>query len=281
MVFQYRLFCLFSAALISGACAAAGPDEQWEITTQMQMQGMSMPGTTQRVCQPADSAYDPSRGDADKNCSMTDVRIDGNRTSWKMRCSGEQAMEGEGEMLRTADAMKGTIKVQSDDMEMTMKLSGRRIGSCSATAEKKKTEAMIAGIQAQADASAKEVCQAFVENYAQNGGMDSTVPDEFSARGSCVDAKPQLCTQARARAASFDGYPAYAQGKGWVLSACGIGLEANRKQLCTQALAARQFGFLKRSCPAEATAARAQHCQGFGRGYTSDSAHPYAALCRP
>ena len=280
MAIPYRLAFLLSAVLGSGVCPAAGPDELWEITTQMEMQGMSMPGSTQQVCQPANSAYDPSRGDNQAECSMSEVKTVGNRTSWKMRCSGEEEMEGEGEMLQTAEAMKGTMRVISDGEEMTMKMSGRRVGSCSAAAAQKKTEAMVADLQAQANAGKREACAGFVNIHAQDGGMGNKLPEEFADNGMCADAKPELCAQARARAASFAGYPAYTQGKGWVLAACNIELEPARKTLCTQATSARQFGFLRNHCPVEAAAARTRHCQGFGRGYTSDSSHPYAALCR-
>lgn len=280
MVLFNRLIVALLIVLVCGVCAAAGPDEQWEMTTQMQMQGMSMPGDKRLICQPASSAYDPERGKADKNCTMSEVKMVGNKTSWKMRCTGKDAMDGVGEMTRTADTMQGTIRMQADDMEMTMAMNGRRVGTCSAVAEKQKTDKMIADVQAQAETNTRLACKSIVEAYAGSGGVDARVPQEFSAGGMCANEKPALCTQARARAASFAGYPAYAQGKGWVMNSCGIDLDASRKSLCPKALAAKQLGFLKGNCPVEAAAARAQHCQGFGRGYTSDATHPYAALCR-
>jgi hypothetical protein len=70
------------------------------------------------------------------------------------------------------------------------------------------------------------------------------------------------------------------RGWGWVPGACGIDLEANRAGLCQKAQAEKQYNFLNQSCPAEAKALFARNCQGFGRGYTADAAHPNAALCR-
>ncbi len=280
MVFLNRLILVFLIGLVSGVCAAAGPDEQWEMTSQMQMEGMSMPGSKQLVCQPATPAYDPGRGETDKNCTMSEVKTVGNKTSWKMRCTGKDAMEGEGEMLRTADTMKGTMRMQADDMEMSMALSGRRVGTCSAVAEKQKSDAMVAKVVAQADADTKLACKSLVDSYVESGGTEEHMPDVFTGNKMCADSKPALCTQAKARAASFGGYATYAQNKGWLMKACGIDLDASRKSLCPKALAAKQLGFLKGNCPVEAAAARAQHCQGFGRGFTSDATHPFAALCR-
>lgn len=280
MVLLNRMFAVLLCVLLCGTCAAAGPDEQWEMTTQMQMEGMSMPGSKQLICQPTTDAYDPNRGVADKNCTMSEIKTVGNKTSWKMLCTGKDAMEGEGEMQRTADTMKGTMRLLADDMEMTMAMNGHRVGTCSAVAEKQKSDAMVAKLVAQADADTKLACKSFVDSYVESGGTEERMPDVFAAKGMCADSRPALCTQAKARAASFKGYTSYAQNKGWVTKTCGIDLDAGRKSLCSNALAAKQYGFLKGACPVEATAARAQHCQGFGRGYSSDSRHPFAALCR-
>lgn len=266
---------------ISAAGSAAGPDEQWEMTTQMQMQGMSMPGTKALVCQPATPAYDPGRGAMDKNCTVSDVRVVGNKSFWKMRCTGADAMQGEGEMMRTPDLLKGTMKMQVEGMDMTMVMSGRRVGSCSQAAEKKKIDAMIGAAQAKSDAAQREVCATLGQSAVKSGGYQPKMPAEFAGGGMCADARPGLCQQARTFAAGFDGYLVYAGSKGWVAAACGITLAANRAQLCPRAFAAKKYVFLKRHCPVEAKAARASHCQGFGRGYTADAANPYAALCRP
>ena len=261
--------------------AAAGPDEQWEMSVQMQMQGMSMPGSKSLICQPATPAYDPARGAMEKNCTMSDTRVVGNKSFWKMRCTGENAMEGEGEMLRTPDALKGNIKMQMQGMAMTMVMSGRRVGTCSAVAEKKKIDVMVADAQAKGDAANKAACAQMGDIMVKSGGHEPKMPADFAAKGNCAASKPMICEKARAFAGGFDGYSVYAKSKGWVAAACGIQLANNRAQLCPKALSARKYGFLKSQCPAEAKAARAQHCGGFGRGYTADAAHPYAALCRP
>ena len=90
---------------------AAGDDESWEISTKMDMPGMAMPAVTHVSCLPKGGAYKPDSGPKDKSCQMTDVKVSGNTTSWKMQCSGKEPMTGSGEMTRTADTMKGTMKI--------------------------------------------------------------------------------------------------------------------------------------------------------------------------
>ena len=267
--------------LLATGAHAAGPDEQWEMSTEMQVEGMTMPGTKSLVCQPATPAYDPNRGAMDKDCTVSDVRIVGNRSAWKMRCTGANAMQGEGEMLRTPELLKGSMKMQTQGMVMTMRMSGRRVGSCSQAAEKKKVDALIGAAKAKSDAATREACASIGQAQLKSGGFAPKIPEEYAAGGMCADAKPGLCQQARSFAAGFDGYAAYSASKGWVVAACGIALEANRAPLCGRAFAAKKYAFLKRYCPAETQAARASHCRGFGRGYTADAANPYAALCRP
>jgi hypothetical protein len=268
------------AALLVPVAHADGPDEQWEMTTEMKMQGMSMPGSKSLVCQPASAAYDPQRDEMQKNCTMSDIRTVGNRTSWKMACTGENAMQGEGDMLRTADALKGTMKVQSHGMAMTMVMSGRRVGTCSAVAEKRKVEAMVADAQAKGREATEQACAQMTDMVVSSGGSEGQPATEFSAGGMCAASKQALCEKARAFAAGYDGFAAYSRSKGWVVAACGIQLAANRAPLCQKAFGAKRYGFLRNECPVEAKAARAAHCAGFGRGYTADAANPYAALCR-
>jgi hypothetical protein len=111
---------------------AAGSDELWEMTTKMDMQGMAMPATTQTSCLPKGGAYQPEKSPQQKNCEMTDIKVSGNTTRWKMHCSGKDAMDGSGEVIRTADTMHGTMKMAMQGMQMTQSISGKRVGACQA-----------------------------------------------------------------------------------------------------------------------------------------------------
>jgi hypothetical protein len=258
---------------------AAGTDESWEMSIKMDMQGMSMPAMTHMSCLPKGGAYKPDDGAKDKNCQMTDVKVAGNTTRWTMQCSGPQAMTGTGEVTRTADTMKGTMKMSMRDqgraMEMTQVISGKRVGTCDAVAERKKIDDQVATI-------VSDMCKGQVESAVTTGGYEPRMPEAFTRKEQCLSSKPAVCERARAFMTGYDQYSVYAKSRGWVVKECGIDLEAKRTALCKTAVAERKNPFIRGNCPAEAAAFRADYdrnCQGFGRGYTADAAHPNAKLC--
>jgi hypothetical protein len=120
------------AAASAASAWAAGSDELWEMTTKMDMPGMPMPAMTQTVCLPKGAGYQPGKVPHQKNCEMSDLKVSGNKTSWKMHCSGRDAMDGSGEVTRTANSMKGMMKLSSKDIQMTQDISGKRVGTCQA-----------------------------------------------------------------------------------------------------------------------------------------------------
>jgi hypothetical protein len=262
------LFCCASAL-------AAGDDESWEMSVKMDMPGMAMPAVKHTSCLPKGGAYKPDSGPKDKNCQMTDVKVSGNTTSWKMQCSGREPMTGSGEVTRTADAMNGTIKMNMQGMQMTQILSGKRVGNCDAATERKKVDDQVAAIIG-------DSCKTQIDMAVKTGGYEAKTPESFTRKDLCLGSKPELCEKARAFITGYDQYATYAKSKGWVVAECGIDLDAKRAPLCKSAVAEKKNPFIRDYCPAEAKAFRdeyARNCQGFGRGYTSDAAHPNAKLC--
>ena len=120
------------AVVSPAAVLAAGSDDLWEMSTRMDMPGMAMPAVTHTVCIAKNAPYKPEKAPDQKNCEMTDIKFSGNTTKWKMHCTGKDAMEGSGEMTRTADAMKGEMKLSMQKMQMTQFTSGKRVGACQA-----------------------------------------------------------------------------------------------------------------------------------------------------
>ena len=120
------------AAMGSTSALAAGSDELWEMTTRMDMPGMPMPTMTQTVCLRKGESYKPGKVSHQKNCEMTDLKVSGNKTTWKMHCSGRDAMDGSGEVTRTEKTMKGSMKLSSKDIQMTQAISGKLVGTCQA-----------------------------------------------------------------------------------------------------------------------------------------------------
>jgi len=232
------LFMLGNASAI-----AANTDELWEITNAVEMQGMSMPSNTQTSCLAKNQPYKPEQ--EDKNCTVSDVKVAGNKTSWKMRCTGKDAMEGTGVMTKAPTTLNGVMTMISGGEKMTMKMSGRIVGKCDATAERKKTDAMIA------DAEAKQA-----EGMAQL--------KEQQRKG---------CEETRKMAASnFSNYESFKQhegsknGMGDYLAKCKVNLETSRKQLCAKA-SVDEHEFAKKHCPDEYAAMKLQHCSGRGGSY--------------
>ena len=49
---------------------------------------------------------------------------------WKVSCGPPQEMTGTGEMTFANDSYTGTMKMTSTQGELTMKMSGKRLGDC-------------------------------------------------------------------------------------------------------------------------------------------------------
>ena len=133
-----RMTGVLAVAVFAGASPswADGSDELWEMTTSVAMDGMSMPPSKSTLCIPKGDSYRPESDRADKNCKVTDSKVAGDTVSWKVVCTGKDAMTGNGQMTKSASTMKGLIKMTTADGAMTQTLDGKRVGSCTATKDK-------------------------------------------------------------------------------------------------------------------------------------------------
>lgn len=132
--------CTFT---ITAGAHAAGPGGMrpglWETTIQSNMGG-AKPFAT-RACVTAKQLEDPKGAvpkmdDANMKCEQLDYKVSGSTVSWKLRCSGEMTMEGNGQMTAGADSYTGqmdmTMKMQGQTMSMNQTMSGRRLSDCPA-----------------------------------------------------------------------------------------------------------------------------------------------------
>jgi hypothetical protein len=114
---------------------------RWETTMQMQMAGspIQMPEMKSTRCVTPEDAKDPStsmptgpegRGGPKSDCKMADYKVSGNTATWKMVCTSPQPMTSTGEMTFTDDSYTGTMKADTAQGQMTMKMSGKRVGDC-------------------------------------------------------------------------------------------------------------------------------------------------------
>jgi hypothetical protein len=122
----WTLFLIGTMSLL----AAEPAGDLWEVSTKMSMEGMpmEMPAQTSKVCS-AREWTEPPGGRPD--CRSTDFKRTGNKVTWKAVCSGPPPMTGEGEIIRDSDSTyTGSIRFNSPEGNMTIRLNGRRLGAC-------------------------------------------------------------------------------------------------------------------------------------------------------
>jgi len=120
--------------LPSGLFAAEGIREgYWEVTSQSEMPGMPMkiPPSTIKQCYTKEDVKDQKKVIArDKNCTLTDYKVAGNKVTWAMKCTGQSAGTFNGETIFSTDAYTSTMKMKTQGQNMTVKVKGKRIGEC-------------------------------------------------------------------------------------------------------------------------------------------------------
>ena len=74
---------------------------------------------------------DETSAGGDKSCVASDYKMVGNKATWKIQCSGQMPMQGTGELtFESADSYTGAIQATSQGTNMTIKLAGKKVGTC-------------------------------------------------------------------------------------------------------------------------------------------------------
>lgn len=129
---RQALFVVFVLAPASIG-AAEQPGDQWQVTSRMSMPGMpvDMPAQTMKVCAARNSQEPPGAANGERGCTNSDMKKAGNKVTFTSTCVGPPAMTGKGEItFEGTDAYTGTIEYATAQGAMTIKLSGKKIGSC-------------------------------------------------------------------------------------------------------------------------------------------------------
>ena len=126
---------LLSVLALPAVCLAAAPmrDGYWELTTTMDMPGMpvKMAPTKVKHCYTKEDVNDQRKTiTTDKNCTVTDLKQSGNKVTWKMKCTGENAGVFSGETVYSKDAYDSKMRMQTQGQTMNMKINGKRVGDC-------------------------------------------------------------------------------------------------------------------------------------------------------
>ena len=124
-------------ASISTSIAGSGPNMQegkWEVTTRMEMPGMSMsmPEVTSTQCLTKKDSV-PQGSQQGQECKITKTKVDGNTVTWTVKCSGQSGeVTGTGKMIYSGSSFKGTIEmtVVQSNTKMISHINGHRIGDC-------------------------------------------------------------------------------------------------------------------------------------------------------
>ena len=63
-------------------------------------------------------------------CKVSDYKVEGNTVSWTFKCEGKKGSSGQGSITYEENSYAGEITMDTDGQEMTMKMSGKRLGDC-------------------------------------------------------------------------------------------------------------------------------------------------------
>jgi len=132
---RFLVVIAVSLALAGMAFAGGSPNMKpgrWEITTQANMQGMTIPPATITQCLTEEDMV-PRDGTQNQDCEILDVDVSGDTVTWTMRCRGEGGdVESTGRITYHGDRFEGTTTTTIGSTGMTIQstLTGRRIGDC-------------------------------------------------------------------------------------------------------------------------------------------------------
>lgn len=284
------------------ALAQAGSGNLYRVTTKMEVDGMpiQMPSRSIEVCGPKNQASE-KMVPADENCTVTDFRVVGNKSSYAMTCRGETPMTATGEFEQLGpDAYRGKMRMQTqgeDAMTMNMSFEGKKIRECDYATESP---------EAQGRAMLAKTCGEMLRTPDPMIHQNFTGPDAM-----CASDKPKYCSAMLARfvepgyiRSSDAGAAQMPRGTPtfWdAFAACGLSRQAAIAKACPMAASKKDYDFLAGYCPdqlaqacASADPAQAydfvvSHCpdrarqvaqqQCAGRDFTALRASAYGNFC--
>ena len=286
------LTLVFAVMVVPALARAADTGEMWEMTSQMQMAGMpagAIPAQTQQVCTSQDMRE--AHGNKDSKCTISDLKESPTRVTYTIRCEGNPPTTGSAEFNfeQNRSRMKGTMRIQSRDGEMTMQMSGRKLGqACDPQQARGAQDKKMAAMKQQMDGQMKAADDQQIKNCAD--GLEKMNPGGFGMVGMCYkknDANCQsmtastsptvksACTeklgqfcgrlQTRAGVEKVGGLRSSNAAAG--VKTCGVSLDNVRAQVCPGAVKDNALVFVAHNCPAEAKVIAQKNCAG--RSFTS------------
>ena len=107
---------------------------KWEITTRMDMQGMStsMPPVTYTQCL-TKKDFVPQGSQQAGECQITESKVIRDTVTWVMKCHGHGGDAiANGKITYSGNRFEGTVEITMDysNMKMINHITGKRIGDC-------------------------------------------------------------------------------------------------------------------------------------------------------
>lgn len=263
--------------LASVAFAADEPGELWEITNAMEMSGMSMPARTNQICQATNPANRQVPGANDsEECKLIDSKVVGSTTRWTATCgTGEITYDGN-------KSFHGVMNVNHEGQQMTMRMSGRNLGTaCDAGAVRKQAEAAVAQGAAMMDQSCKAAVDG-MSTYTLNPASGMQCDPKYTKQF-CERLRTEAGYDKFAQQVDFNAAPGSPMSPSTAASLCGLSvtgansIDSVRAGLCNSALASESLNFLGRNCAPEAKPLAMRECAG--RGFTTPVADKYKDFC--
>ena len=105
----------------------------WEITSTVNMPGMSMPAGSFEQCITSQDLV-PQNTQPGEECSISNVRQKGDRVLWTLRCvTPNGKTEGSGQITYKGKTFSGEMQIEmigQQGMQIKILMEGRRIGDC-------------------------------------------------------------------------------------------------------------------------------------------------------
>lgn len=267
-----------SLALAQGAAEG----EKWKITSSMQMAGMSMPGMSSEICKQPGEDSAPIK--TDDNCQVYDLKRSGNVQSFKMRCTGKDAMEGSAQFTyQGEDRYSGRMEMTSDGETMVMNYEGQKLGRCDGREANLQAKKMIAEGERQktlADQQMKDSCRNLAAK-AEHPGFLSMCTDPADKRTYCEAVRRRhnflrLAKQEEANTRYGNNNSPDARPLSESARICGFSVAQEREGMCQLADRDGDLEFIATQCPTQAAGLAAAQCAG--RRYTA-IAERYRNFC--
>ena len=236
-----------------------GPDDLWDVTMKMEIAGMpmQMPEQTTQVCTKK-GQKESNLVPANDQCTITDVKTSGNRTTYAMACKGDPPMSGNGEITSTGNSYSGRMTIRStkrgEEMTMTQTFTGKRVGDCTDTSKE-----YVAKLEADGKAQVAKAC---------SDQIDALSHALFESGGACAAQRKQFCDRAvvvangmREPAGHSAATRKYAQSLQGALAFCGQDYAAVSRAACGNAVGARNWNFVGSGpCDADVRAQAPKYC---------------------